>query len=281
MTENLGGDSVGLLNRLSLYPSYLLHMYQRLQERCSSDQWNSVVTRLFGQAKNRDHFLGYGRRKIPGHDQMGLFPMFVDQHGREYFEVPSTNGTEFTVRIPRHLTRRQNARLYTPVKDEIQFPDPNEEVVLSPCGLPLFPFYWDSMKNDVRSISEASATNDGLFAKRVQAMVSFEMDSKIYLRSALVRIVEASEHREASCLVRIDHGTNASAFMNLFLPLQVMREEWNLNVSDLFGSLDRMYVSVKNVSDFCAYLQSTWVAEAAKWVKEKVVVSTVRVNKQQ
>lgn len=257
MTDGNPGDFVGLLRRMSLYQTYLYECYKHLESWGYLPEWSTILNKLYGRAKNRDDFLGFGKNGLPNHDQMGLFPIFVDSRGREYFEMPDHDGLVYMMRIPRHETKKHY---------ELDFPQPNDKVALRPLGIPMFPFFWDSLTGDVRSISESQT----LFRARVSTLAIHENTNRIYGKTLKVRIANTESFRDASCLVKID-PLDRIEFNYVFHPIQVLREEWNLNIVDLFkATANRAYnVDPVRLMQFVSYLQSTWLDAQQRWVREK------------
>jgi hypothetical protein len=263
MTEE-PGDFVGLLRRLSLYSTYLTECYRYLESWNYSPEWNPALSRLYGRAQNRDDFLGFGKNGLPNHDQMGLFPMFVDSKGREYFEVPDREGLAYTMRIPRHQTRANR---------DLDFPQPYEKIVLRPCGVPVFGFFWDDSSRDIRSISESQE----LFRIRVGTLANFESASKIYGQAIRATLIDTEGFRDASCLVRIEPHDERE-FSQAFRPLQVLREEWNINITDMIKKIkDQSYrLDHVRVQHFFAYMQTEWAHAQKKWTNAKTFSSPLQ-----
>jgi hypothetical protein len=268
------GDGVGLLRRLSLYSSCLQDIYYPLRERMHGD-WDVVLNKLFGTLVG-DDFVGYGTRDVPGHDRLGLFPMFMDGLGREFFEVTTIYkpGTllEFTMRIPRHLTRRQHAEAFkyamTPPDQELRFPEVNEVLTLKPCGVPIFPFLWRANGTDIVNILHTDS--NWKYVRRFQNVAQLEYQKKIYERSTHVRVVQVAFCREATCLVQIE-PIDPKEFHSLFLPIQIQREEFFTAIVELFKNLDphKGTYNAESVANFCNYMQGPWMDAAVEWVRNK------------
>lgn len=281
------GDAVGLLRRLSVYPSYLNYLSQKFFSAFSAySDWALVQEKLLG-TKSKDEFLGYGSHRIPNHDQLGWFPMFEDAQGRQYFEHAITNNTQprkwlsdqkppghdqettvsFVVRIPRHKTRKTNANFHGSRQDDMDFPQPGETLTLRLCGLPFFPFYpaMTFAGPDVRSIREEGTGQ--LLDTRYAQMVRLESATSIYQKRIQVKVASTDNHIDAVCSVNLEIINDQ--FRNVYVPAQVLREEWSINITDLFVALASHRTDAKRMVGFCDFIHNYWLHTMAKWSRTK------------
>lgn len=257
------GDQVGLFRRMSVYPSYLEAFCTELEfsNQPGCFDWREhVLGKLLGH-KTADEFYGAGRRSLPGHDQLGLFPCYVDQHGRQYFDMVvtglSTTAANMVMglRLPRHLRR---VRPDESSQRRLEFPVPNETLILRPCGLPIWAFYWSMIKRDVNSIADAQAAN--------LALVESQYD--IYHAQSQVRVRNTTEERDATCAIELEPLAHEQ-FWKLYYVLRALRDEWSANCIATFRAMLRWQVPIARVLAFCHYLQQFWVHNVAQWTRKK------------
>ena len=226
---------VGLLRRLSMDANHRVIVERELdslfrsRNPIANDAYISIVG-LRDEGK-----LGYA------YDDLGVFPAFRDQHGREYF--PASSFGEFYVRIPRGVTRNQYASAYTSKSVPItQMPQVKERLILQPLRIPFVPLRYVPNLTDVEGLSDV-ALQDQL-SLIVQATVS-------YVLSEL----------EATCHISI-----SADFSGAYTSISSSRSNYNKALSDFVITICRNLRS-KEVLDLSEYLQHVWAPKARDWAK--------------
>lgn len=148
---------VGLVRRLSIDADVTrrLEEYFEAHHAYGGPAWLDVYTSVFGVKGGADG-------DEIGYDYFGSFPMFVDQQGREYFLAKTTaeeaaqygasSNVVMNVRIPRGLTRAEQASTHTQRELPItQFSEAGDLVLLHARIPPQLPVVFDPEKRDVTS----------------------------------------------------------------------------------------------------------------------------------
>lgn len=154
-TKALLRRDAGLLRLISANPSELNYFYDFMWTHKKSALTSLIETQLFG--RNDFEFLQTSNNPVPRYDDLGKFPLYIDQKGREYYDASTFSALEYQtledfigtmkngrislfVRIPRKITAQQP--LHATNESVIDFPEPNKEVLVltSMSGSIRFPF---------------------------------------------------------------------------------------------------------------------------------------------
>lgn len=254
---------VGLLRRMSLQSFYLRSIYNSLNGHSTPITYQDVMNRLLG-TRYRDEFAGWGPHPVPGHDQLGVFPMMVDREGREYFSgmrydetrdpSPPPPTLDLMVRIPRTVTRKQNESMRP--SPQVGFPEPNDVLFLSPCAAPFFPFSWDPIQSDLVVSTPQNYAAGVEFYRAVP-------------REIPTRVLSTDDSRTSTCSVMVRPISTRDLVMHL-IKLDAIHQEWCVQVSDLFLAMGKSRVPAIEFIVMCEYLEKTWLPRMMNWVRGSV-----------
>lgn len=271
---------VGLLRKLSLYFAYLKSVYSRLEMMSSRPGWDMVTEELFG-VTSPDEFLGHSAYDVPAHDSLGHFPLFRDTKYREYFDGCVGNPKEsFSIdynsrvlklgmRIPRQFTRAHSSpgeATRHRLDQDPAFPRPGEKIKLRVCRIPFFPFYFDKINSRVASIMEEGSRE--MLRMRYISLQTNSNNQQWYTYTYEAVVIRTYSHRDASCAVdiRITDDTALSKIM----AVQVMREEFSMDVTSLFLDLARYdeRTGGRYTLALISYIKATWLPALSRWLQE-------------
>lgn len=287
-TSPIASRGIGLLRKLSIYSTYLRGIYEAYELNSGRPVWSVVTQELFGTT-SKDEFIGYGRFSVPGHDSLGQFPLFRDEQGREYFDGAIGGQEDITIscafgnitmamRVPRSVTRAHNATVVSHAKSPDQdpaFPQPGEKLKLKIAFIPFLPFYYNRDVQTISSIREEEKRDnnhhiipppDELFNTRYVTLQTNITKHRWYDTVIEAEVVSSDSHRNASCGVELKVASDPH--ITRVFSVQVMREEWCINVKELFIDLikfDKTGLLTLAVID---YIKTKWLPAVGRWRKD-------------
>lgn len=251
----------GMLRRLSLSSNSLMHFAQWAQRNAGSQRaYNEVIYRLLGRGP--DEFLGHGLFSTPGYDNLGQFPVFEDSIGRFYYDAAPllpdrvSTGWTFVVQIPRHITRAQGVPGRQPsFNATIQFPQPDELLILRPCRVPFFPFAFDAKTHSIDTSADPH--------NRTVVLAG----SPRLIRLA-VRVHSRDNERRATCLVSMEPD-DPESFQKVYGNVQMLRELYYEAVQRFFTDAIAHEYEPTLVLEFIHYLKHDWLPALRKVWKSR------------
>jgi hypothetical protein len=245
--------SVGVLARLSVDRA----LWDRLDRVCTqtiprSPEGEVIYDLLFGTRQDAAH------RIVPGYDTMGMFPAFKDQFGREYFiqTMPLADYDRkevWSVRIP----RRDTAKQHRGGVEATQLPQPGKILEFTPCGLPIFPFVWNSWKRDVQSIALDEAALDTRLGTVLRLV-----GADLFLRKVSARVTEVIGEKEASCAVKLQLYET-----DLVEAIDEVRRDYSLTVVEFLEDIIKTRLEWRITVNLLNYIQRDWAHRAVAWTR--------------
>jgi hypothetical protein len=241
---------VGVLRKLSL-PPVALQMFTASIQTCQEFHYDNVIHALLGFSKGTN---------TTTHDQMGYFPLFIDEKGRLYFDydvkgLHETDGHRdlsvvLACRLPRNITRTQqhisNTYLYN--RDTVMdHPKPGELLILKPYGVPFWPFQYQ---------------NGVLSSTRLPYDATKSIESPRQQNLPVVVRARDEDHRRGSCLVWIVPDEEAY-FRHVLQPIDSLRMAYYGAVVIFFHDLMQSKHPPAWILEFLYYICYRWVPALA------------------
>lgn len=236
----------GLFRRLSVVASVEMEAETPITvelQREVSRVTNDLEASLFGLKRSPSWF------DSPGYDELGRFPMFIDQQGREYFS--SEEAFTFHVRLPRKITANVSKKMYTIDEvPEFDLPEVGGIVSLKTTKPLVLPIYYDVYSRSVASIRHS----DALMSEATTTLAEAIQEHDTFVN---LLVIECSQRTSAVGRL-VTSPLQSSLSLQILSNAQSRRYAYSFRVTELITTMLRDAVPQERVLSVCEYLQHVW-----------------------